>query len=268
MTKAFGINNALVKPLFTPFLKPFAQKFADDVFSLDQQIADSSLQKASAHFCQKYTAGVVSKGIEYLPSEGPLLILSNHPGICDTVALFSSIYRNDLKVLALDRPFLRVLPHLSEKLFLLSEESSQRANALRYSARYMQLGGCILTFPAGKIEPDPKLRSGALESVSNWSKSLDIFTRLIPDLHIVVAMVAGVFSPHALTHPLVRLRRSTDSKELFAAALQIARKKYQSNTIEIAFSKPISVSADNNYRLDDLIIVRAKEALESLDAYL
>ena len=98
----------------------------------------------------------------------------------------------------------------------------QRADVLKKSVRHLRQGGAILTFPAGQIEPDPFVREGALASVHSWSDSLDLFARLVPELNIMVVMVAGVFNPMVLRHPLVKLRSTVEAKELFAAALQLA----------------------------------------------
>ena len=42
-----------------------------------------------------------------LPSEGPLLIVSNHPGAADILALAAALPRKDIKFVAQDRPMFR-----------------------------------------------------------------------------------------------------------------------------------------------------------------
>ena len=60
-------------------------------------------------------------------------ILANHPGMTDTVALFTSLAsRPDLRVIASDRPFLRALPNVARQLiFLPDEEDGGRMAVVR-----------------------------------------------------------------------------------------------------------------------------------------
>lgn len=259
MCNAIGLTNRLLKTSLTPFLKPHAQKLAKEVLSFDADIKTKGLQEASKRFCSHYTANVTVTGLEYLPAKGPLLILSNHPGLFDTVSLFSQIERTELKVIALDRSFLRSMPALSESLFFVG---AQKTALLRKLTRHLQMGGSILTFPAGKIEPDPYLREGTLASVATWSESIVHLKRMVPDLSIVVAMVAGVFNKQLLSHPLLKIRQTTDGKELLAATLQIAAKRYQTNTIDIVFSE--AFLDDDQDMIKTLLMSKAKECLDSL----
>ena len=265
MMKAFGLHVPLLRTLFTPFLRPSALAFAKSLRQYDDAVKEQGLQAASAQFSQAYVAGIKARGLEHLPSDGPLLILSNHPGLADTVSLFSKISRGDLKVIALDRPFLRALPGLSKNLYLLSDKAGQRADVLKRSVRHLRRGGAILTFPAGQIEPDPFVRKGALASVDDWSDSLPFFTRLVPELKIVVVMVAGVFSPLVLKNPVVRLR-PVQKRELFAAALQLAW-RHRTNTVSMAFTKPLEIASIDSASLKESLKARVKEALEVLEAY-
>jgi hypothetical protein len=80
---------------------------------------------------------------------------------------------------------------------------------------------------------------GAVKSLGEWSKSIGIFVRLVPDVSIVVAMVGGVYELAALRNPLTRLRRQPKDRELLAAALQLAWRPYQRNVVHVAFAPPL-----------------------------
>ncbi len=264
MHNALGLKNSFVKQASQPLLKPYAQKLAKDVLSFDQQIAQSSLQDAAKQLGTSYTADIRTTGLEYLPSQGPVLILSNHPGLADTLALLAVLARNDLRILALDRPFLRELRYLSEKLIFVSEEKEKAVSGLRKTMRWLQAGGALLTFPAGKIEPDPYVREGSLVSVETWSDSVYQLTRVVPDLQVIVVMVAGVFNSSVLNNPITRLKKDTEKQELFAAALQIALRRYQNNTIDLAFTKAISQKYSSLAEFKLALRSRAEDALKSL----
>ena len=84
---------------------------------------------------KQYAAGLQVAGREHIPTDAPVLILSNHPGLSDTVALFAAIARPDLRVIALDRPLLRSLPNTTQRLYLLPADSPGRMAVTRSVGR-------------------------------------------------------------------------------------------------------------------------------------
>jgi hypothetical protein len=222
--------------------RPPSAEFARQMCRFDAAVGTDGLQAGGALICQRYTGGVRAAGRERIPREGAALFLANHPGLCDTVALFAAISRPDLRVIALDRPFLRALPETSRYLDLLPDDLDGRAGVTRAIARYLRAGGAALTFPAGEIEPDPLALPGAVESLDSWSESIGAFTRLVPQASIVVAMVGGVYDPKVLRHPLTRLRRRRADRELLAAAMQLAWSRYQGHPIDVVFAPPLSAA--------------------------
>ena len=152
--------------LFGRLLRPPARRFARVAHEFDRRVGAHGLSQGSAWLMAQMTAGLRTWGAEQVPAHGPVVVLANHPGMTDTVALFCSLaHRPDLRVIALDRPFLRALPHVARQLIFLPGDASGRMAALRAGARHLQEGGALLTFPAGEIEPDPAafgLARGAL----------------------------------------------------------------------------------------------------------
>lgn len=243
MLNAWGLNNLRFGGgILRALCRPAAEGFARQILAFDEVVGQEDLPGGGRFLCQQYTGGVQAAGLENLPAEGPLLVLSNHPGLADTVALFAAISRRDLRVIALDRPFLQAIPHTASRLFLLPDEPSARAGITRQVANYLKKGGAALTFPAGEIEPDPLVQPGAVDSLATWSESIGLFARLVPNMQIVVAIVGGVVTPQALHHPLTRLRRKAKDRELLGASLQVAWKGYQQNVIQVAFSVPLLAS--------------------------
>jgi 1-acyl-sn-glycerol-3-phosphate acyltransferase len=198
-----------------------AQRFARQMVRFDQQVAEQGLGAASLLTLQAYTSRMQVLGVENIPAEGPLLVLSNHPGMTDTLNLFASLPRSDLKIVAAERPFLQSLPNVSRHLIYVSEEPGQRMGVVRATVQHLRRGGAVLTFPAGKIEPDPASMPGAIQSLESWSESIAIFARLAPETQIVTAIVSGVIWPAAFRHPLTRLRRLPEDRERLGAALQV-----------------------------------------------
>ena len=103
----------------------------------------------------------------------------------DTLCLFAAINRPDLRIIALDRPFLHSLPNVSRQLFFISDDSKERLSAVRKAAAHLRAGGAVLTFPAGKIEPDHQVYPGALELLYRWTDSAGVFLRFAPETRIL-----------------------------------------------------------------------------------
>jgi 1-acyl-sn-glycerol-3-phosphate acyltransferase len=179
------------------------------------------------------------EGQENVVPEGPLLLVANHPGLADAIALFAATPRRDLRVIAAERPFLEALPNTSRYLIPVSEASPGRSGAVRAAARHLRGGGAILTFPGGEIEPDPAVLPGAAGALERWSGSLDLFARLVGDLTVVPAVVSGVLSPAALRNPLTLVRRRKKDREWLAATIQMMMPALRNVTTRIAFGPPV-----------------------------
>ena len=220
------------------FSRP-ADRFARQVAEYDQRVGRDGLALASSWLLQQMTGELRVFGAQHVPTHGPVMIASNHPGATDTLALFASIPRPDLATLAADRPFLRVLTHVQAHLINVSEAIEDRMLAVRVIAREFRRGRAILTFPAGKIEPDPNVLPGAPDSLQSWSASIGAFARLVPELQIVPTIVRGVLAPGALRNPLIYLRRTYKDRELMAAMLQIVLKRYHNVQVTVTFGQPV-----------------------------
>ncbi len=146
------------------FARP-ARKFAEQMVEFDNLVGEAGLSQASCRFLQRhYIQDLRVHGHEHMPTSGPVLVLSNHPGMTDNVSLFAAVNRPDLRIIAVQRPFLESLYNISPKLSYVSDNPSDRMRAVRQVAAHLRAGGVALTCPAGKIEPDPDVYPGALES--------------------------------------------------------------------------------------------------------
>lgn len=242
--ESFGLQDLRRgRGLLRAVFHPAARRFARQMVVFDEMTGTADLQTAASYTLRGYTARLEVSGQEHLPEHGPLLILSNHPGMVDTLVLFSTLPRRDLKVVAAERPFLRALHNVSRQLLYISDDPGQRMTVVRTAAAHLRRGGAVLTFPAGEIEPDPATRSGALESLAGWSDSVALFARLAPDVQIVTAIVSGVIWPGTLDHPLTRLRSQRQDQERLGATLQVLIQTllpfYRPVTTRVAYSSPI-----------------------------
>jgi len=201
--------------------RPAAWKFARQMQEFDSQAGETDLATSSKSMLEKYVKDVRIYGLERIPAQGPILALSNHPGMTDTLCLFAAINRPDLRIIALDRPFLQSLPNVSRQLFFISDDSKERLSAVRKAAAHLRGGGAVLTFPAGKIEPDPKVYPGALESLNHWTDSAGVFLRLAPETRILPMLVSGVLWKKVVSNPFTKLKKVREDREKLGAAFQL-----------------------------------------------
>jgi 1-acyl-sn-glycerol-3-phosphate acyltransferase len=216
-----------------------AQRVARQIATYDQIVGESGLRAAGAWALERMVRRVEIEGQERVPTEGSLLLLSNHPGLADAVALFSSIPRQDLRVVAAKWPLLDALPNTSRHLIKVAKTSSNRFAVLKTAARHLKLGGAVLNFPAGRMEPDPAVLPGAIRALERWSTSVDLFARLAPDLTVVPVAVGGVFSPIALRNPLIYLRRREEDRWWLASNLQMLLPALRNVTMRVSFGHSV-----------------------------
>jgi 1-acyl-sn-glycerol-3-phosphate acyltransferase len=199
-----------------------AKKFARQMLRFDAQVAAAGLPLAAQALFRQYAQGMNVLGKENIPSAGPALFLSNHPGMVDTLALFIAIARPDLKIVAVERPFLQALTNTSKQLIFISDDPAHRMAAVRQAAAHLKNGGAVLTFPAGKIEPDPNVYPGAESSLSSWSNSAGVFARFAPGTQVIPTLVRGVLWEKAVKHPLTYLFKQVEfERQKLGAALQL-----------------------------------------------
>lgn len=221
LISSFGWQNRpfLARLLRRTFSSP-PQMFAHQMLAFDSDISAHGLVEASRRAMCNYVDDIQIFGRERIPSSA-FLALSNHPGMTDTLSLFLALNRPDLKIIALDRPFLNALPNMSKQLAYVTEDSTARFKMIRHLSAHLRNGGAALTFPAGHIEPDPDIQKGAVESLCNWTDSAGVFIRMAPETAVLPVLVRGVVRKKTAKHPLTYIRRARPEREKLAAALQL-----------------------------------------------
>jgi hypothetical protein len=214
------LSRALIRPLV---YRP-ANRFARLGVIFDRYMANGGFPAAARWALESHQVQVRLRDPDSVPSSGPLLVTSNHPGGIDCLALAAGLGRADLKIVASGMPFLRSLPEVARHLILVSRVGAHaRMGVLRESIRHLEEGGALLIFPRGRVEPDPAFFSEAENSMENWSPSVRILLDSVPRLKWMVAVVSGVVSDKALAHPFARRKRELTERQLMAEFYQIAR---------------------------------------------
>ncbi len=244
LVSSFGWKNHpfLAGSLQAIFHKP-ARNFAEIMLKFDSAIAEHGLVEASRLTQKHFVCDIRVFGLDLIP-DSAFLALSNHPGMSDTLSLFCALNRPDLKIIALDRPFLNTLPNTSKQLFYIKDDPVSRMSLVRQVTNHLRAGGAALTFPAGNIEPDPNVYSGAIESLQSWTDSAGAFIRMAPETAILPVFVRGVIYDKAAKHWLLKLKKTKGEKEKLAAALQLLAHLVLKNRdvhVNVQVGQPITV---------------------------
>jgi len=270
LTASIGMRDRplLASTLRRVFHAP-AGKFAGQILEFDHAAGNGNLPRAARRALHHYVRDVRLFGREHLPVSGPVIVLANHPGMSDTLSLFAAINRADLRIIAVDRPFLRFLPNISGHLIFVNDDASVRVSAVKRTTAHLRQGGAVLTFPAGQIEPDPAVHVGALQSLSQWTDSAGIFLRFAPRAIIVPALVQHVIWRKTATHPLTRLRKTRQERESLAAAFQLLLHMLfdlRPVTVRVQFAAPVSIEEAGSTALDAIhakVLERMRGLLEN-----
>jgi 1-acyl-sn-glycerol-3-phosphate acyltransferase len=174
-----------------------SRRLGSTLATFDLSVNELGLPEAARRALEHFRVGHRHTGDAVGP--GPSLVLANHPGAYDALALMSAIGRTDLAIVAADRAFLRALPGLARHLLFVGETPSQRASALKRALSWLRRGGALLHFPAGCIEPDADFEAPAADLLRPWQPGVSSLVRALErvDGTLHVAGVRGVHSPRA-----------------------------------------------------------------------
>lgn len=210
----------------------------------ESQVQQGGFCHASRQYLPEFAAGVDVRGLEQIPDRGPLVIASNHPGTIDFMVLAAQLQRQDIRLIAREMDFLRQLPATASHLIFSTRDTFDRFGVLRAILRHLQSGGCLLFFPSGNLDPDPAVQSGSHESLSTWSRSIDLILRKIPETVVVPAVVSGLISEKVLRLPFVRSQqgrfRQQVSAEIFQVSSQLLFPGRLAPTPRLTFGEPRS----------------------------
>jgi 1-acyl-sn-glycerol-3-phosphate acyltransferase len=232
-----GLRVEVVRRLIGPVADHVAGRFV----SYDRALGEDGMRDGSTWIVDGATGGLVVDGRERVPARGPLLVVANHPGVSDAVALLSALGREDAWIVTANYPFLRAMRLASRRFLFVSDDRADRLSAFRSIVARLRAGDTVLVFPSGGLELDPALaRDAALASLGTWSRSIELLARLAEDTIVIPAAVRGVVSRSAFDHPLARRRGLLKERQRMATLLQLAVPAYRTKRVSVSFGVPIS----------------------------
>lgn len=251
---SFGIQHKkMVNKVLRPILWPAVNRFSKIAYHFDKDVYRSNLVEAMQNLIPQFATNVNTFGTENIPDEGPLLIVSNHPGTFDEIAIASNLPREDLSIVAQNFPFLESLVATKDYLIFTNSNPHKSLITIRSMIRHLKDGKTLLIFPSGKIDPDPAFLPGASNALNNWSQSIELIIKKVPETKVLVSIISGVLSPHIFNNPLIKLFKGSHRKQSVAEGLQIAYQIFFPNKLKItpniSFSKTLNWEAAN-FHLD------------------
>ncbi len=267
--KMFKVDpHSWIRQTFGPLFRVPAHRFAQVTDTFDRYVEEFGFREAAMRILPVFAQGFDARNVENVPREGPLLITSNHPGTCDSLVIAASIPRLDLKIVAADNPFIAGVRHAAENLIYTTLDAHERMMVVRKVIRHLQDGGAVLIFPSGSIDPDPALSPKAAHDLANWSPSIELMLRRVPQTRILLTIVSGVLSARWRWNFFVRMLGDDHKQRSVAEVLQIIQQMVFPNTVHVAprlsFANPLTTEelvATGQGMLDELI-ERARSLME------
>jgi 1-acyl-sn-glycerol-3-phosphate acyltransferase len=251
-----GLRVEVMRRLIGPAANHIAGRFV----IYDRALGDAGMRHGSALIVDDATGGLAVEGRERVPDRGPLLVVANHPGLSDAVALVAALRREDAWIVTANYPFLRAMRIASRRFLFVSDHRGDRLSAIRGIISRLRAGETVIVFPAGSLELDPAFsRDAATASLTTWSRSIELIARLARDTVVVPAAVSGVVSRSAFDHPLARRRGVFKERQRMATLLQLGLPGHRANRVHISFGAPI---AGDTYDLHAAVIAAMRALID------
>jgi hypothetical protein len=229
--------------LIAPLFQIPCRKLAGLLVRLDLDIARCGLPAGIGSFLARFVQDVRASGVDSVPKEGPLLVVSNHPAAYDVVILSRLLGRDDLKIISSNISVVSCLPAVAPHFIFTGDDPFGRIATVRSAIRHLLNGGALLIFPRGEVEADPAVSPGALDGLARWSESLDLFLRNAPQTQTIVSIVSGVLSGRWFHNPLVRLWKEPERRQKVAEIFQVVQHVIKPGSLNfhpaVTFSPPL-----------------------------
>ncbi|MBO6510470.1 MAG: 1-acyl-sn-glycerol-3-phosphate acyltransferase [Roseibium sp.] len=143
-----------------PLIRPFAYKILRYRSAVDMAdtIAQMEAVEVFSHLSDLLTLDVTTLGLDRVPAEGPVVLVSNHPtGIADGVVLFDAIKarRNDLAIFA-NRDAIRINPRLADMIVPVEwrndfKSRQKSKETLKIASSAFKSERVVVLFPSGRL---------------------------------------------------------------------------------------------------------------------
>ena len=239
VVEAFRFDNVVINSLIRLIFFPFVLHFAAKLYDMEIQLeADGHLQTVSRTLIEPYTQDIRIHHAERVPTSGPVLFVANHAGIGDSISVYMASPRKDIYTLIYNQGMLTKFQEFLRYAIVVDKENPMLS--LRSTIRHLNAGQAVLLFPRGHVEDDPALYvDSALETLSEWSTSIEFLARKVPELQVVPVAVGGMISRKAMANPIVQRYKSRDYQHFLAGTFQMVTPFYKDPILSIFYGEPL-----------------------------
>lgn len=237
LARSAGVHGLLRLPFWLLTVLP-AAVFTFRMRRLDELVGRFSTRFAARRALRWFYAGV--ELVTPLPdcSRGGLVV-SNHPGLGDSLALLAVLPEGRYRLVARDRLFFQALPHIRRLLILVPPEPRRRVQTVAEVLEAIRQGLLVVLYPAGEIEPDPAHAPPNRPLLQPWSSLVNLVARRLGEGRIYPVMVGNVFAKSALQSWWATRGKTPEERERRAVGYQLLRGLARRQPVRLAFGPPL-----------------------------
>lgn len=209
---------------------------------IDDQLNETTLYETAGRAIQSFSDGLVVNNQGAIPVYGPLLVVANHPGLADILGVVASLKREDVKIVAQQKGFMRVLRNINRHILTIEPDSTFKLNVIHEVIHALKDGMAVIIFPSGSLEPDPAIVPGAVESLQGWSDSIGVFLNKVPETQLLPLLVSNVLTEKAWNSRFAKLGRNQKRRQQFASVVQFIAQRFSK---EAHWKKPMRIDVGN-----------------------
>ena len=237
----------------------------------DAEIEGAGIGAAASGMLRRLGASVEVEGA--VPASGAVLVVTNHPGAYDSMAMMAAARRDDLALVATERTFLAAMPRFREHLVFVADPAAEdgvmgRSAGLRRALRWLRAGGVLVQYGAGAIEPDLRFADPGEDPLGAWQSGTGALAAHAARRGAVIlpAFVSGVHSRRAKRLRLVRWaeRRGVTT---IAPLIQTTIPGFSDVRIRVSFGAPVDAAALLAQATDGERTAMLRAAVASLAAH-
>lgn len=211
----------------------------------DADVGELGLSSAARRVMLALGARVEVEGELPARDRGAALVVTNHPGAYDALATMATLGRDDVALVAAERPFLRAMPHVTQHLiFVADDRATARAAGLRRAVDWLREGHVLVQYGAGAIEPDARFVARGGEVLGAWHGGTGLLAARASQMGalVVPVFVEGVHSPRAKMLPFVRLAERRGITTI-APLVQATMPGFRDVVVRVRYGAPLAASA-------------------------
>ena len=224
-----------------PLFAALSLVFAVRLVALDRDVSRIGFLGAMRRVLRTYYGPTRHDAPPECARTGPLIVVSNHPGLGDFPALIDALGREDVKVIVKRRELMEPMHGLLGRCIVVDDRLDRRADAIRQAVAHVAAGGALVVFPAGRIERDPSLGDGPL--LEDWYSISDGIARRVvragSQLTVLPVLVDRVYHVPAGLRSFVAGSADAAARSGRAALVTMALPTWSGKQIRVRFAAPV-----------------------------